>query len=259
MASTPPSGSDLSRWALALQTRIEADGGAPFRYTTRGVADLGRLQQATYLSALLPKVPEGFQADSLVLRMVTAAMDAPLAWPRRLLRIVGHRLEGRTPEMDPVEPPVWTLDLLPPTTTLPTGFVVDLVGLHTDANGETYVLVSPGTLQVPSGPVLPGPLPLTNPVDRGRAFCAAAWALVDTLGLTGVASVDPIAMGARVVPGEGGLVREVQVVMHLTFTPDTGVQWAPLHAVFDAASPEVRQAIEHVQRLPPPSASPSAP
>jgi hypothetical protein len=37
--------------------------------------------------------------------------------------------------------------------------------------------------------------------------------------------------------------------MHVQLRPDNGVQWAPIHEVYDAASPEVRQAIEHIQRL----------
>lgn len=261
--TSPPTASELARWTTALQTRIERDSGAPFAYLTKGTEDRGYLHQASYLSELLPRVPEGFSRDSLVLRLVTSSMDAPLAWPRKLLRLSGHRLEGRTADMSPLEMPVWTLDLLPAEEKVPTGFIVDLIGIR-----EGKILVLPGTPFLPSAvvpPVYPpgaverGAMP---PEMRNTAFCLTAWSLVEAHGLTGVKEVQPVALGVRILPGLPHAKREVQVVVRLTLD-ETASPLLPVEEVRAQSSASLQDAIDKVLEIEatllasPPSAPPA--
>lgn len=252
---SPPSPAEITRWAHALQARVDADpASAPMRYLARGLLETGWVRMASYLSPLLPKIPEGFSKDCLVLRVCTSVRDEPLQWPRTLLRLRGHVLEGRTPDMDPVEPALWTLTLLPPKEAVPTGFIVDLIGFDL---AQEALLVDPSTGQPPRATVPTEVLPLWTPEARQAAFCRAAWAELDRLGVSAtVTSVTPIAQGIlRLPPDPDGVSLQVaQVVIQVDLHPATS-GLTPVASTMETASFEVRQAIEHVRAARTPPAS----
>lgn len=250
MPSSPSTPSEIGTWARALQARLDQDEtSAPMRYQTRNLVETGHVRVASYLSALLPRIPAGFQKDCLVLRLCTAVRDEPLQWPRPLLRIHGHRLEGRAPDMDPVEPPLWTLDLLPPKEPIPTGFWIDLVALTEDGG----VLVDPETRLPPRVEVAARPTPLWEPSVRHQAFVETAAATAARLGWAPclVGAPVPLATGVLRLPREDGLVAEVaQVVVQAKLGAPAHLPSRSLAEVLEEVPLELRQAIERVQAEP---------
>jgi hypothetical protein len=243
--SGPPTGAELQKWAMTLQARIDRDpASAPVRYIARNLLETGWVLVASFLSPLLPKIPKGFSPDCLVLRLRTSVRDEPVQWPRKLLRLRGYVLEGRTEEMDPADPPLWTMTFLPPGEKMETGFLVDLIAIHEDT-----ILVDPATGLPPRAFVPPQETPLLDDVARQTAWCRTAWAEVDRLGLSAsIREVYPLASGLlRLPPNDEGLSPQVaQIVVLARFTA-TIPALAPLADVLERAPLLLRESIEHVQ------------